>query len=82
MDGALKTHIVTAVEPVFLSQMVDQLTGFGQVSALTMLQHLFSIYRVIDEIDLEENSVKMMGPYDPAETLAQLIELGGELIKN
>ena len=70
MDGALKKHIVTAVEPVFLSPLVDHITGCGQVSTLTMLQHLFSSYGVIDEIDLEENSVKMMGLYDPAELLA------------
>ena len=41
---ALKTQIVTAVEPVFFYPLVEQLTGFGQVSALTMLQHLFSSY--------------------------------------
>ena len=63
-----------AVEPVFLSQLVDQITGFGQVSALTMIQYLFSSYGAIKKIDLEENAVKMMGPYDPAETLALLIE--------
>ena len=74
VDGALKNQIVTAVEPVFLSPLLDQLTGFGQVSALTMLQNLFSSYKTIDEIDLEENSVKMMGPYDPTEPLARLIE--------
>ena len=39
-----------------------------------MLQHLFASYGAIDEIYLEENSVKMMGPYDPAKTLARLIE--------
>ena len=38
-----------------------------------MLQHLFRLYRVIDKIDLKENVVKMMGPYDPAEPLARLI---------
>ena len=42
--------------------------------ALTMLKHLLSIYWAIDEINLEENAVKMMGPYDPAESLARLIE--------
>ena len=62
------------MEPVLLSPLVDQLTGFGQVSALTMLQHLFSSYGTIDAIDLDENAVKMMGPYDPAEPLAQLIK--------
>ena len=70
----MKRQIVTAVEPVLLSPMVDQLTGFGQVSALTMLQHIFSSYGVINEIGLEENAVKMMGTYDPAEPLARLNE--------
>ena len=73
VDGAFKNQIITSVEPVLLSPLVDQLTGFVQVSALTMLQHMFSSYRVIDEIDLEENAVKMMGPYNPAEPLALLI---------
>ena len=47
--------------------------GFGQVMALHMLQHLFSSYGVVDEIDLEEKAVKIMGTYDLAETLARLI---------
>ena len=62
------------MEPFFLSPMVDQLTRFVYVSALTIIQHLFSSYRVIDKIDLEENAVKMIGPYNPAEPISQLIE--------
>ena len=41
VEEALKKNIDTAVEPVFLSPLVDQITGFGQVSALTMQQYLF-----------------------------------------
>ena len=48
MDDALKKQIVMAVEPVFLSPLVHHLTGFGQVSALTMLHNLFSSYREIN----------------------------------
>ena len=70
LDGSLKKKTITAVEPVFLSPLVDQLAGFGQVSELTMLQHLFSSYKIIYEINLEENSVKMMGPYNPMEPLS------------
>ena len=62
------------MQPSFLSPLVDQLKEFGQVSALAMLQHLFTSYRAIDEIDSKKNSVKMMGPYDPTEHLAQLIK--------
>ena len=92
VDRALKKNIVTVEEPVFLSPMVDHITGFGQVSALTMLHNLFSNYRVIDKIDLEENTVKIFGPHDPAEPLARLIEqlengrkfagAGGQIISN
>ena len=48
--------------------------GFGQVSALQILQHLFTSYGVIDKINLKENALKMMGPYDPTEPLAYLIK--------
>ena len=74
MDGALKKQIVTAVEPVFLSPLVYQLTGFGQVFALTMLQNMFSRYEAIDERNLKENAAKMMGPYNPVEPLDRLIK--------
>ena len=70
----LKKQIVTAVEPVLLSPLVEQLTGFGQVTSLTMLQHIFSSYRMIDNIGLKENAVKMIGPYDPAKSFCGLIK--------
>ena len=62
------------VQPVFLSPLVYQLTLFGQVSTISMLHHIFTSYGSIDEIDLEENAVKMIEFYDPAEPLAWLIE--------
>ena len=58
----MKKQIVTTVEPVFLYPLVDQLTGFVKVTAITMLQNIFSRYRGINEIYIEENAVKMMGP--------------------
>ena len=66
----MKKQIFRTVELVLLYPMVDQLTGFGQAPALIMLQNLFARYGAIDEIDLKENAVKMMGTYDPAEPLA------------
>ena len=74
VDGAFKKNIDMAVETVFMYPLVEQITGFGKVSALTMLQPLFSSYGLIDKTDLEDNAVKMIGPYDPAETLARIIE--------
>ena len=53
---------------------MDQFTGFGQVSALQMIHNLFTSYKAVDGTKPEENAVKIMGPYDPTETLARLIE--------
>ena len=72
MDGALKKKTITEVQPVLLSPMVDQLTQFVQVNYLKIIQQLFNTYGAIEEIDLEENAVKMMGPYDNVEPLSQL----------
>ena len=46
------------------------MTRFLYFSALTMLQHLFTSYRVIETIDIKDDVVKMMGNYDPVEPLA------------
>ena len=70
MEGALKKQILMAVELVFLYSLVDQLKGFEKMNTLNMLQHLFSSYGATNEIDLEGNALKMMGPSDPAEPLA------------
>ena len=59
MDRSIKKHIVMSVQPVFLSPPVDQLMGFGQVTALKMLQHLFNSYRVIGKIDLEKKAARL-----------------------
>ena len=44
------------------------------MSILTIIQHLLSKYIKIDKIGLEEDALKMMGPYDPVEPLALLIK--------
>ena len=72
MDGSVQNQIVTAVQPVFLAPLVDQLNGFVQVSALAMLHNNFTSYGAIEKIDLEENTLQMMEPYDTAKTLALL----------
>ena len=69
VEGTLKNQVITTVEPVFLYPLVEQQTGFGQVSTLTIIQHLFFSYGAIEKIDLEENAAKTMRTYDPAEPL-------------
>ena len=69
-----KNQIFKTVQPVLLYPLVNQFTGFGQVTVLQMLQNLFNSYGAIEEIDLEGNRLKMMGPYDPTELQSRLID--------
>ena len=73
-NGALKKQIITDVETIFLYPIKDQLTGFGQFMALEMMGHIFRANREIENINLEENAVKITGPYNPEEPPACLIE--------
>jgi len=71
-DKALKKQIEATVEEDFLSTLRNELTGFNQVTALQMIHHLYVTYGEIDEVDIDENLVAMMKPYDPELTLATL----------
>ena len=73
VDSAIKNKIVMMVQQVLLSPIMNQLTGFRQVTSLEMLQYLLRLYGAIGEINLKENAVKMMGNYDPTTTLARII---------
>ena len=42
--------------------------------ALEMMGHIFRANREIENINLEENAVKITGPYNPEEPPACLIE--------
>ena len=48
--------------------------GFRKVMDLDIMYHLFRSYWDIDRIYLEENTVNMMGLYNPSETLTHIIE--------
>eukprot|EP00978_Attheya_sp_CCMP212_P022416 scaffold66914_cov33-Attheya_sp.AAC.3 len=72
-NKALKKQIESAVERAYLAELRDQLTGFSQVTAFDLMEHLYDNYGLIDDVDLEVNQVTMMKPYDPKTPLALLI---------
>ena len=41
---------------------------------LKMMDNICMAYRAIDDIDLEDNTVCMMGAYHPTKTLARLVK--------
>ena len=52
LNGATKKQTIHAIDPIFLSPIKYQQTGFGQVMSLDTMNHLFRAYGAIDEIYL------------------------------
>ena len=51
-----------------MSPLVDQLVGFVQFTSLQILQHLFTYYEAIDEIDLRGKRGEDDGTIQPRGT--------------
>ena len=76
---ALKKQLIAAVEPIYLRAIRDKYVGFGNLTILEMLTHLYSSYAKITPADLEKNDVRMKAPYDandPPELLIQQVQDG------
>jgi hypothetical protein len=92
VQQALKKHIITVFEPMYLDILNDDMVGFANITAREMLNHLFLTYGNITTVDLENNFDQMRKAWDshqPVETLfnkvqdcTELSEAGGILIGN
>jgi hypothetical protein len=89
-EHALKKHISSVFEPIYLYILKDKMVGYANISAREMLDHLFETYGNITAVDLEINFEHMHragDPQQPVETLfkhiqdfADYSEAGGVLI--
>ena len=76
-DNALKQQIQDAFDPVYLRGLRNRHTAFANVRALQMVQHLYTNYGPITQVDLDDNYKRLNAPYDPSvpiENLFQQIE--------
>jgi hypothetical protein len=51
-DSILRNILIAAVPTIFLAAMRNPVTGFGNVSCLSLLNHLHDVYRHITEKEL------------------------------
>jgi hypothetical protein len=90
VQQALKKHIISVLEPMYLDILNDNMVGYSNISARGMLDHLFETYRNITAVNLEinfENMRRAWDPQQPVETLFKQIqdcadysEAGGVLV--
>jgi hypothetical protein len=65
-------RILAAVPPVYVSSLSRDITGFGNVSALTIMTSLWERYGTITQAELAENITRMSAPWNPPQPIEDL----------
>jgi hypothetical protein len=71
-NQALRNLILAAVPPVYVNSLSHNITGFGNVSALTIMTSLWERYGMITQAELAENITGMSSPWNPPQPIEDL----------
>jgi hypothetical protein len=71
---ALKKHIITVFEPMYLDILKDDMVGCSNIMDREMLDHLFLTYGSITAVDLEHNFEQMRKAWDPHQQVETLFK--------
>ena len=72
IEAQLRNQIIGATDPMFIEALRDPLVGFGRVTPLELLKHLYGAYGRITAADLEDNLATMSSPWSPPTPIEQL----------
>jgi hypothetical protein len=65
VDKALQNQIIVALPEIYIHSLKHTITGYGSVSCLTLLIHLWKNYGTITQPELDENEKRMQLPWMP-----------------
>jgi hypothetical protein len=74
VQKSLKKQIINVFEPMYLDVLDDDMVGFSKISAREMLDHIFTTYRNITAVDLENNFEHMRRAWDPQQPVESLFK--------
>jgi len=72
VSQALRNLILAAVPPVYINSLSHDITGFGNVSALTIIPSLWKRYGTITQAELAENISRMSAPWNLPQPIEDL----------
>jgi hypothetical protein len=73
VDQALRNLILAAVPHVYVNSLSQHnITGFGNVSALTIMTSLWERYGTVTQAELAENITRMSSPWNPPQPIKDL----------
>lgn len=82
VDKALRNLLIAATPAVYIETLEDPDYGFGGVTCLTMIQHLWTNYGRLSIADKDANLLRMHAPWHPPtpiESLFQQLQVGMRL---
>ena len=65
VNKALRTQIIDAVADHYIEDLYDPTLGYGHVSCLDILTHLWTNHGKITQDELDENQLRMQAPWNP-----------------
>jgi hypothetical protein len=74
VQQALKRHIISVFEPMYLDILNNNMFGYANISARDMLDHLFETYGNITAGDLDINFEHMRRAWDPQHPVESLFK--------
>jgi hypothetical protein len=74
VQKALKKHIITIFEPMYLDVLNDDMVGFANIYTRAILDHLFTTYGNITAVYLENNFEHMRRAWDPQQPVESLFK--------
>jgi hypothetical protein len=73
-DKALKQQLLAAIDDIYYRSLRNRITGYANVTTLTILRHLYDTYGNISPTDLIDNDTRMKAPYDPSQPIELLFD--------
>ena len=73
LQNALKKQLIAAVKDIYLKAISAPYVGFGSLTILQMLDHLYDVYAKMLPDDLVKNTENMSAPWDPNQPFEYLI---------
>ena len=65
VGNALKKQLLAAVEDIYICSLKQPYIGYGNVTVLQIITHLYATYVKLSSGDLEDNETRMNTAYDP-----------------
>jgi hypothetical protein len=72
VEAILRNLLIAAVPTIFLAVIRNSVTGFGNVSCLSLLNHLHYVYVHVTEKEMEQNIQSMRTQWHPPTSIESL----------